>query len=99
MYKLITYFLLMLGLSGCGIVHRPDIEQGNIITSEMVNQLHPGMSEMEVREVMGNAVLVNIFTPNRLDYVYTYQPGNGIRKEKRVTCIFVHGRLREIIRS
>lgn len=99
MYKSIICLLLVLLMSGCSFIHRADIDQGNIITPEMTSRLHRGMTEMEVREVMGNAVLVNIFSPNRIDYIYTSEPGNGKRSEKRVTCIFVRGHLQEVINS
>lgn len=89
----------MLTLSSCFLVHKNDIEQGNIITPEMVSRLHPGMTEMEVRNVMGNAVLVNIFSPDRIDYVYTMQKGHQHRSTKRVSCIFYNGRLKEVLVS
>jgi outer membrane protein assembly factor BamE len=88
----------MLTLSGCFIVHKNDIEQGNIITADMVSLLKPGMTEVEVRNIMGNAVLVNIFSPDRIDYIYTLQKGHSARMSERVICIFYQGRLKEIIK-
>lgn len=96
MYKLsIISLLMMLMLSGCFIITKPTIEQGNILTADKVRELHHGMSEKEVKNILGNPVLVNIFTPNRIEYVYTYQTGNRPRIEKRITLIFENGRLRE----
>lgn len=99
MKKIISLVLLGCMLSSCAVV-RPskwDIEQGNIITAEEVGRLRPGMSEGQVTDIMGNPVMTNIFSPSRFDYIYTYQPGYGQRTEKRVTCVFSHGRLKEII--
>lgn len=75
-----------------------DIEQGNIYTQEQANSLRKGMSEAEVKAIMGTPIAINIFSENRIDYVYTYQPAHGSLQEKRLTCIFEHGRLKEIIR-
>ena len=96
MYKNIVCVLIMLTLSSCFLVHKNDVEQGNIITPETVSRLHPGMTEMEVRNIMGNAVLINIFSPDRIDYVYTMQKGHYPRTTKRVSCIFESGRLKDI---
>ena len=99
MYKKIIICLsLMLALSSCSLIRKQKIEQGNLITPQQMSQLHVGMSEEQVRAVMGNPVLLNIFTPNGINYVYTYQPGNGVFTEKRVVCIFRNGRLVEIKR-
>jgi len=98
MYKSILCSLMMLILSSCSFlhVHKPIIEQGNIVSNENVSKLHTGMSPPQVVEVMGTPVLANILTPNRLEYIYTYQNGNGVHTETRITCIFDRGRLKEI---
>lgn len=90
--------LVGLALSGCSLLrtHKLDIDQGNIITQENVARLHLGMSEAEVKQIMGNPVLVNIFSPNHLDYIYAFKPAYGEMQEKRLICIFQGGRLSEI---
>lgn len=93
MTRFIISLLAMLALTGCNFIQKPEIEQGNIYTPAMVSQLHNGMSETEVREIMGNPMLVNIFTPGRIEYVYTYQTGNEKRTQKRVSLSFAGGRL------
>jgi outer membrane protein assembly factor BamE len=95
MHKSFICLLMMLILSGCSFfqVRKPIIEQGNIITSENAGRLHTGMSPEEVKEVMGTPVLSNIFTANRMEYVYTYQERTNPRITKRVICVFSGGRL------
>jgi outer membrane protein assembly factor BamE len=101
MKKIISLILISFLLSGCSFLrpHKMDVEQGNIITPDKVSQLRIGMTEFQVLEVMGNPVFVNILSANRLDYVYTFQPGYGTRIEKRVSCLFQQGRLKEIIKT
>lgn len=98
MYKSVICILMMLVLSSCSFlsIRKPIIEQGNIITEESTSKLHTGMSEAEVIRIMGAPVLSNILTPNRMEYVYTYQSGKDPRTEKRVTLLFSQGRLQEI---
>jgi len=101
MKKMITIMLLGLTLSSCSLLrpHKYDVEQGNIITQEDVQRLHIGMTESQVKSVMGNPVMVNVFSPNRLDYIYTFQAGYGKRQQKRVVCIFQRGRLNAVLKN
>jgi outer membrane protein assembly factor BamE len=101
MYKKIMVLTLALLLTSCSLFHikRLEVEQGNIITPEMVGQIHKGMTDGEVRRIMGNPVTLNIFTPNRMEYVYTYQLGDLPRSEHRLTLIFAGGKIANIIQD
>lgn len=94
MQKIIALSLLVLALTGC--IRKISIEQGNVMTPEMTNQLHIGMSEEEVKNVMGSPMLLNTFNNNRIDYVYTFKPGNGTMTEKKMTLSFQNGLLKNI---
>lgn len=83
--------LVCFNLVGCGKffrVHRLDVQQGNIITDEMMHKLHKGMSRQQVIDVLGYPVLTTLFEDNTLEYVYTWQPGYGNRTEKRLVIDF-----------
>ena len=85
---------VLLSLSACSTdkipgVYRIDIQQGNDVTQEMINQLEPGMTKNQVAYVMGTPLLIDTFHPNRWDYVYNFQPGGGIRGQEKVTIFFV----------
>lgn len=101
MYKSLIFILMVVFLSSCSYFHirRPIIEQGNIIKAEDVSKLHKGMSPTQVADIMGAPVLMNILTPNRLEYVYTYQNGYNPRTVKHVNCVFSGGRLVEVLQS
>ncbi len=94
MKKILLIVTTILVLSGC--VHKMDIEQGNVITPEMVAKLHTGMTEEQVKNVMGTPMLLNTFDDNRIDYVYTLKPAYGKTTEKTVTLIFRNRRLQQI---
>src|SRR3990167_5289690 len=98
MKKIILFVFISFILSGCSLfrVHKTDVDQGNIFTETEVSRLHKGMTEAQIKAIMGNPILVNIFTPNRIDYIYTFQAGYGKKIEQRVTLVFGQGRLREI---
>lgn len=70
--SLIFLAFSVMTLGGC-VYHLP-IQQGNIITNTDVSSfLHKGMTKDQVRTVLGDPVLVNIFSDNRIVYVYTFQ--------------------------
>ena len=80
--------LLLAGsLAGCS-VYKIDIQQGNVLTQDMIDQLEPGMTKSQVAYVMGRPVLENTFRPNRWDYVYTIDTGYGATKQQRMTLFF-----------
>jgi outer membrane protein assembly factor BamE len=97
-----TFALLLIGfiLCSCTIlrVHKNDVEQGNVITEENVSRLHTGMTQAQVKAIMGTPELSDTFSTDRLEYVYTFEKGHGQMQTKRVTLLFSGGTLREIIR-
>lgn len=74
-------------------VHRIDIQQGNILTQEMVDKLEPGMDKSQVRFVLGSPPLVDAFHQERWDYIYSIQPGGKDREQRRITLFFEDDRL------
>ena len=99
--RLICCLALSASLTGCsGIsmpsfsmphlpsIHKFDIQQGNIITQEMIDQLRPGMTKRQVIFVMGTPLVRDPFDQDRWDYIYSYQPGGGIRGQEGVTMFF-----------
>ena len=101
MYKQIAILSAALMLSSCSYlhIHKQEIVQGNVMTDSQTAQLKRGMSEEEVKAIMGEPMLANIFSPDRIEYVYTIQPGGGTMSEKRVTCLFRDGDLVDIQRG
>ncbi|WP_339430042.1 outer membrane protein assembly factor BamE [Pseudomonas taetrolens] len=83
-------FVGLLALAGCSFpgVYKIDIQQGNVVTQDMINQLRPGMTRRQVRFIMGNALLTDTFHPNRWDYLYSLQPGGGERQQERMSVFF-----------
>ncbi|MFW5426174.1 MAG: outer membrane protein assembly factor BamE [Methylophagaceae bacterium] len=69
-------------------VYRIDIQQGNDVTQDMINQLKPDMTKSQVTYIMGTPLLIDTFHPNRWDYIYSFHPGNGSREQRRITLFF-----------
>ena len=69
-------------------VYSIDIEQGNIINQDMVDQLRPKMTKRQVLYIMGSSMLVDVFHQKRWDYIYSEQPGGKPRRQKRLSLFF-----------
>ena len=80
----------LLALAGCSFpgVYKIDIQQGNVVTQDMIDQLRPGMTRRQVRFIMGNPLLTDTFHTNRWDYLYSIQPGGGQRLQERISVNF-----------
>jgi outer membrane protein assembly factor BamE len=85
-HLIIITYLASLFLTAC--VYKIDVQQGNIVTQEMIDQLRPSMNKRQVRFVMGTPLLVDPFQPERWDYIYSNQPGGEERVQKRITLLF-----------
>ncbi len=72
-------------------VYHIDIQQGNVITQDMVNQLRLGMTKRQVQFILGAPLLTDPFHAQRWDYVYLYNPGSHGKNdtaEQHVTLLF-----------
>nr|WP_298112239.1 outer membrane protein assembly factor BamE [uncultured Pseudomonas sp.] len=83
----------LLALAGCSFpgVYKIDIQQGNVVTQDMIDQLRPGMSRSQVRFIMGNPLITDTFHADRWDYLYSIQPGGGQRLQERISMNFNEG--------
>lgn len=74
--------------------YRPDVQQGNVVTKEMVDGLVPGMTRDQVRFLLGTPALVSVFHQDRWDYVYLLKRGTGSEvQSRRLTVYFKDNRL------
>lgn len=97
--------MFMLFLSGCAAstiesyvptVYKVDIQQGNVITQDMVARLKPGMSRAQVRFVLGSPPITDMFHANRWDYVYTYKKAGKLTEERKLALFFENEQLARV---
>ena len=69
-------------------VHRITVQQGNVITQDMVDKLKPGMSRSQVAFIMGEPVLRNTFNDTRWDYIYIVDVPGVFNNETRMSLYF-----------
>ena len=87
-------------LAGCGVPripgitpYKPEIQQGNYVSPELIAQVKPGMTREQVRFLLGTPLLVDIFHNDRWDYIYTRETTDGRREKRRLALFFVDGKV------
>ena len=86
--------LAIVGSSAC--IYRVPIQQGNVITVEMLQTLELGMDKRKVSFVLGTPLVVDAFHQDRWDYFYSYESANGKRVQQRASLFFEEDRLARI---
>lgn len=97
--KLFTLPVIAALLSGCSTVYvpgfikvyQPDIQQGNIYEEAQVERLHEGMSQAQVRAILGTPSLENIFHEGQRD-TYVYYDKRGKQEAFRHTLVVEYDR-------
>jgi len=87
---LISILTCLTACGGLGFpgVYRINVEQGNIVDQEMVDQLKPGMSRRQVRFILGTPLIEDSFNQDRWDYRYVMRNGADVIVENRLTVYF-----------
>ena len=68
--------------------YRPDIQQGNFVSQEMLSQLKVGQTRDQVKFILGTPLLTDVFHADRWDYPFYLARGNGELTSARVTVFF-----------
>ena len=99
-YSLLLCLTLLSGCSGkLFTIHKIDVQQGNAVEVEKVEQLAVGMTKEQVEFLLGSPMLTDIFHPERWDYIYYLIPGYGEKERRHVSIIFNGNKIIEIEKS
>lgn len=87
------------GLAGCSSIddqgplrwlapYRMEVVQGNVVTSEALEQLREGQTREQVRMLLGSPLLTDLFHADRWDYVFTIRRQGAQPQDRRLTVFF-----------
>jgi len=104
MHHFLKLFTLLAAISliGCGgtlptfETYKLDVQQGNVVTSEKLLKLRPGMTKSQVKFIMGTPLLEDSFHTSRWDYYYQLREGGKIVDRQRVILDFEHDLLKRV---
>ena len=87
---------LAFALGGCGVIYRPDVQQGSLLSKPIVDQLKPGMTKRQVTLLLGTPSLTSPFESDRWDYVSSIQRRGGKITTKNLSLTFENDALARI---
>ena len=85
--------LASLLLSGCNLIYKQPLFQGNLLDKKNVEQLQPGMTRDQVVSLLGTPPVADPFHADRWDYVATERRDHGDTQVKNLTLWFENGAL------
>jgi outer membrane protein assembly factor BamE len=90
--------LAALALTAC--VYRIDIQQGNLLDDDDINQVDVGMTRSQVQFLLGTPMVADSFHRDRWDYAYYYRQGRSPDLIKRwIVVYFENDRVARIERD
>ncbi|UNK43896.1 outer membrane protein assembly factor BamE [Luteimonas sp. S4-F44] len=94
MKNVILVSALVLATSGCALVYKQPIYQGNLIEQSAVEQLQVGMGKPQVEALLGSPSIADPFHHQRWDYTATQRVGRSSHTEmKNFTVYFENDQL------
>lgn len=78
------------GMADALTLYKPEVVQGNFVSSEQVAALRPGMTRLQVRDILGTPLVSSLFHGNRWDYVFTIQR-QGVPPQRYHLVVFFAG--------
>jgi len=73
--------------------YRPDVQQGNFVSQEMIEQVKVGQTREQIMFILGTPLLTDMFHKDRWDYPFYLARGNGELTTSRVTLYFKDDKL------
>ncbi|MEM7054406.1 MAG: outer membrane protein assembly factor BamE [Pseudomonadota bacterium] len=73
---------------GCNIVYKQNIQQGNVLDNEDIEQLEVGLTKRQVLVLLGSPAVENPFHADRWDYVNSFARRGGDAEMRHLTIEF-----------
>ena len=91
-----SLFLATLAGSGCNLIYKQNIQQGNAIEQDDLDELYIGMNQRQVLFVLGTPSVKDPFHDDRWDYVQTFSRRGNPMVQRTITLKFEDGLLADI---
>ena len=91
MRKLLLVLIVALSTTGCGILYKQPIYQGNLLEKTNVDQLQAGMSKQQVLVLLGTPSIEDPFHHDRWDYTASQRVGRIGRTDIKNFTLYFEG--------
>jgi outer membrane protein assembly factor BamE len=76
--------------------YKPDVIQGNVVTTEQIALVKPGMSRAQVRDTLGSPLITDPFHGDRWDYVFTLKRQGFDDQQRSFVVLFDKDQVQKI---
>jgi outer membrane protein assembly factor BamE len=76
--------------------YKPDIIQGNVVTTEQISQVKTGMARTQVRDILGTPLIADPFHADRWDYVFTLKRQGFDDQQRKFSVAFEKDQVQKI---
>jgi len=80
------FAVMMLAVTAC--VYRIDIQQGNLLEEDVIDQVELGMTRSQVQFLLGTPMIADSFHQDRWDYTYYFRRGRSSDVDQRWFIVF-----------
>jgi outer membrane protein assembly factor BamE len=80
--------LLLIACSLGACVYRIDVQQGNLLKDEDIDQVQVGMTRSQVQFLLGSPMVSDAFHRDRWDYAYYFRQGRSRDIERRWLVVY-----------
>lgn len=87
-FKILLTLSIVLSIAGCNIVFKQNIQQGNVLDSDDIEQLEIGMNKRQVLFLLGSPAVENPFHADRWDYINSFARRGTNPEMRRLTVEF-----------
>jgi len=74
-------------------VYKIDINQGNYLSQDAVDKLKVGMTQPQVKQLLGTPLVTSPFRADRWDYVYEYTRQGKVVEHRNFAVYFAEGKV------
>ncbi len=94
--RCIVILTLLLPIAGCGLIYKQNVQQGNVLEEEQVEQLRTGMTRQQVTSLLGSPSVKSPFHSDRWDYASSFAPRGANMSTRHLVIHFEDDRVSRI---
>jgi outer membrane protein assembly factor BamE len=89
--SLIRISILVTGVFLSACIYRIDIQQGNLLEEDVIEQVEVGMTRSQVQFLLGSPMVEDAFHQQRWDYTYYLKLGRSRDIDRRWLIVYFEG--------
>jgi outer membrane protein assembly factor BamE len=94
--RLLVLVCCLIATSACNLIYKQNIQQGNALEQDKIDQLEIGMTMNQVAFLMGTPAVRDPFHHDRWDYFYSFSIRGGDPTTRLITLKFENAVLKEM---